>query len=296
MAANKKILVTGATGKQGGAVIKALQESSPSFQILALTRNANSKGAQSLPSKPNVTVVEGDHTNLPSIFEEHKPIYGVFSVTVPGKEGLEEEQAKPLIDESMKAGVEMFVFTSLDRGGEKSDTNPTNIPHFISKHRIEQYLKEKTENGKKMPYTILRPVAFMDNLTPDFMGKAFTSMMGTIGNKPLQLVSCRDIGIFAARAFDDPAAYKNRSVSLAGDELTLDQMRKSFKDTMGSDLPETWGFVGPTVKYMVKEMGTMFDWFKIDGYNADIQALRKEEPRLQSFSQWLKESSKFSKQ
>ncbi|CZR65711.1 related to nucleoside-diphosphate-sugar epimerases [Phialocephala subalpina] len=295
MASNKKILVTGATGKQGGAVIKALQESSPSFQILALTRNASSKGAQALASKPNTIVVEGDHTSLAPIFEKHKPIFGVFSVTVMDKEGSEEAQAKPLIDESVKNGVELFVFTSVDRGGEKSDTNPTNIPHFASKHRIEEYLKEKSANGTKMPYTILRPVCFMDNLTPDFMGKGFNSMWAGVGTKPLQLVSTRDIGIFAANAFNNPSAYKNRSISLAGDELNIEQGRKVFKDTMGSDLPETFGFVGSGIKYMIKEMGTMFNWFKTDGYGADIQALRKEEPRLQNLSQWLKESSKFSK-
>jgi len=295
MASNKKILVTGATGKQGGAVIKALQESSPSFQILALTRNASSQGAQALASKPNTTVVEGDHTSLAPIFEKHKPIFGIFSVTVMDKEGSEEAQAKPLIDESVKNGVELFVFTSVDRGGEKSDTNPTNIPHFASKHRIEEYLKEKSANGTKMPYTILRPVCFMDNLTPDFMGKGFNSMWAGVGTKPLQLVSTRDIGIFAANAFNNPSAYKNRSISLAGDELNIEQGRKVFKDTMGSDLPETFGFVGSGIKYMIKEMGTMFNWFKTDGYGADIQALRKEEPRLQNLSQWLKESSKFSK-
>ncbi|KUJ14583.1 putative NmrA-like family domain-containing protein 1 [Mollisia scopiformis] len=294
MASNKKILVTGATGQQGGAVIKALQESSPSFQILALTRTASSNGAKALATKPNITVVQGDHKTLPAIFEKHKPIYGVFSVTVMGKEA-EEDQAKPLIDESIKNGVEQFVFSSVDRGGDKSDTNPTDIPHFASKHRIEQYLKERTENGKKMPYTILRPVAFMDNLSPGFYGKTFIGMVGSLGAKPLQLISCRDIGLFTARAFQDPASYKGRSISLAGDEMTADQIRTVFKETIGSDIPETFSFIAPTVQYMVKEVGTMFKWFKEEGYGVDIAALRKEEPRLQTFGQWLKESSKFSK-
>lgn len=292
MTSNKKILVVGATGQQGGAVIRALQEGSPSFQILALTRNASSKGAQALASKPNITVVEGDHTSLGSIFEKHKPIYGVFSVTAIPKE---EEQAQPLIDESIKNGVEHFVFTSVDRGGEKSDTNPTDIGHFASKHRIEKMLLEKSDNGKKMPYTILRPVAFMDNLTPAFGGKMFTSMWAAVGEKPLQLISTHDIGVFAARAFRDPAAYKGRSIALAGDELNIEQARKVFQDTMGSPLPETYGFFGSGLKWMITEVGTMFNWFKTDGYGADIQALRREEPRLQTFSLWLKESSKFSK-
>lgn len=275
-------------------MLEALIASKAPFQLLALTRDASK--AQWLASKPNVTVVEGDIKNPASIFEANKPIYGVLSVTVPGKAGDEEAQAKPLIDESIKNGVEHFVFTSVERGGnDRSEKNPTDIEHFASKHRIEEYLKEKSGNGSKMTYTILRPVAFMDNLNPGFFGKAFASMWGGLGDKPLQLVSTRDIGLFGARAFTDPA-YKNRAIGLAGDELTLAQGQKVFKETMGFDMPITYGFVGSGIKYMVKEVGTMFGWFKDEGYAVDIQALRKEEPRLQSLGQWLKESSKFPKE
>jgi len=291
----KNVLITGATGKQGGAVLEALLASKAPFQILALTRDASK--AQSLASKPNVTVIEGNSTNPASIFEANKPIYGVFCVTVPGKEGAEEAQAKPLIDESIKNGVEHFVFSSVDRGGPgKSEETPTNIPHFAAKHRIEEYLKEKSGNGSKMSYTILRPVAFMDNLNPTgFFGKAFASMWAGNGNKPLQLISVHDIGMFGARAFTDPS-FKNRAIGLAGDELTFAQGKKVFKDTMGYDLPETYGFVGSGIKYMIKEVGTMFNWFKDEGYGVNIPELRKEEPRLQDLSKWLKESSKFTKQ
>lgn len=294
--ATRKILITGATGKQGGAVIDALLSSGSSFQILALTRNASSRSAQSLASKPNVTVVEGDSSSPASVFKAHSPIHAVFSVTIPGKAGFEEGQAKPLIDESVKNGVDHFVFTSVDRGGPgRSEKNPTNIEHFASKHRIEEYLKEKSENGSKMAFTILRPVCFMDNLTPDFIGRSFASMWRGVGNKPLQLVSVHDIGIFAAKAFVNPE-YKGKAISLAGDELTIEEGRKVFKETMGYDMPESFGFVGTGLKLMMKELGTMFKWFETDGYGADIQALRKEEPALQNFSIWLKESSKFPKQ
>jgi uncharacterized protein YbjT (DUF2867 family) len=290
---SRKILITGATGKQGGAVLEALIASKAPYQILALTRDASK--AQYLVSKPNVTVVQGDITNPASIFEANKPIYGVFCVTVPGKDGAEEAQAKPLINESIKNGVEHFVFNSVERGGDKSESQPTNVEHFASKHRIEEYLKEKSGNGSKMSYTILRPVAFMDNINPGFYGKAFASMWAGMGNKPLQLISVHDIGVFGARAFTDPA-YKNRALGLAGDELTLAQAKQVFKDTMGFDLPETYGFVGSGIKWMVKEVGTMFNWFQEEGYGVDIQALRKEEPKLQDLSKWLKESSKFPKQ
>lgn len=291
---SRKILVTGATGKQGGAVIEALIASKAPFQILALTRDVSK--AQSLASKPNVTVIQGDTTNPAPIFEANKPIHGVLCVTVPGKDGAEEAQAKPLIDESIKNGVEHFVFNSVERGGvDKDESQPTNIEHFASKHRIEKYLKEKSENGTKMSYTILRPAAFMDNINPGFFGKVFASMWGGMGNKPLQIISVHDIGLFGARAFTDPS-YKNRAIGLAGDELTITQAKKVFKDTMGQDMPETYGFVGSGIKWMVKEVGTMFQWFQDEGYQVDIQALRKEEPRLQDLSKWLKESSKFPKQ
>jgi hypothetical protein len=135
----------------------------------------------------------------------------------------------------------------------------------------------------------------MDNFNPGFFGKAFASMLGGLGNKPLQFISVHDIGLFGARAFTDPS-FKNRAIGLAGDELTLSQAQKVFKDTLGQDLPETYGFVGSGIKYMVSEVGTMFKWFKDVGYGVDIQALRKEEPRLQNLSTWLKESSKFPKE
>ena len=184
----------------------------------------------------------------------------------------------------------------MERGGtDRSETNPTNVPHFIAKHRIEEYLKEKSDNGSKMSYTILRPVAFMDNMNPGFLGKAFASMWGTLGDKPLQLISVRDIGLFGARAFTDPS-YKNRAIGVAGDELTLAQGKKVFKETMGFDMPETYGFVGAAIRWMIAEVGLMFRFFEEEGYAVDIQALRKEEPRLQDLSKWLKESSKFPKE
>jgi len=80
---------------------------------------------------------------------------------------------------------------------------------------------------------------------------------------------------------------------LAGDELTLAQGKQVFKESLGYDMPETYGFVGTGIQYMIKEVGTMFAWFKDVGYAADIPALRKEEPKLQDFGTWLKDTSGF---
>jgi hypothetical protein len=78
-----------------------------------------------------------------------------------GNAATEEAQGRALVDEAVANGVEWFVYSSVDRGGdEKSWDNPTPIPHFISKHNIELYLREKA--GDKMMWSILRPTAFMD--------------------------------------------------------------------------------------------------------------------------------------
>lgn len=294
--ATRKFLIIGATGKQGGAVIDALLANSSTsttpFQILALTRSAESGKAKSLASKaPNISLVQGTVTEPEAIFEKTGPVDGVFCVTNPGKEGAEEQQANPMIDASIKHGVKHFVFTSVDRGGE----TPTNIPHFASKHRIEEYLKDKAA-ASEMDWTILRPVCFMDNLTPDFMGKGFASMWAGVGEKPLQLISVKDIGYFGAAALLEPEKYKGQTIGLAGDELNLEEARRIFKETTGKVLPETYLFFGKALKWAITEMGTMFDWFRTVGYKVDIQQLRKEYPDLQDFRKWLKQSSDFRNQ
>jgi uncharacterized protein YbjT (DUF2867 family) len=118
-------------------------------------------------------------------------------------------------------------------------------------------------------------------------------MFASLGTKPLQLISVHDIGLFAARAFADPSSYNGRAVSLAGDELTYEEAQQVFNKAVGYGMPQTWMLVGSLLQFISKEMGTMFAWFRKEGYGADIAALRKEEPQLQDLSTWLKESSDF---
>jgi uncharacterized protein YbjT (DUF2867 family) len=292
-----KILITGATGLQGGAVIDALVVNSWPGQILALTRDINSSKAKAIAAKPNVTVIQGNPASPAAIFAANKPIDIVFLITAftYGKENKEEEQAVPMITEALKAGVKHFILASVDRGGiGRSDENPTKVPHFSVKHRMEILLKEKTV-GTQMGWTFLRPVVFMDNLTPDFNGKLFTTMWRGLADKPLQLISTRDIGIFGARVIADPVSYNGRAISLAGDELTFAQAKQVFEKTFGYDIPVTFSIIGTGMQYLAKEMGTMFAWFKVEGFGADIGALREEYPKLQDFGTWLKESSAFTR-
>ncbi|KAF1960614.1 NAD(P)-binding protein [Byssothecium circinans] len=308
----KAILITGATGKQGGSVLKQLAShpSSPQFTLLAVTRNTTSTSAQKIvQNHPDVLLVQGDLEDIPTLFQSaqkvlkaaNKPekIWGVYSVQVSVGPGVtiegEIKQGKGLIDESIKQSVSHFMYSSVDRGGnEKSFENETPIPHFQSKFQIEKHLLEKAgKKGDKMGWTILRPVAFMDNLAPGFQTKVFlAALRDTLpADKPLQWISIEDIGLFAAKAFRDPQAWNARAEGLAGDELTFEELSGVFERATGYAAPATFGFFGTALKWAVGEMAIMINWFASDGYGVDIQQLRKEEKELCGMERWLKERS-----
>ena len=204
----------------------------------------------------------------------------------------EERQGKSVIDAALQNGVKKFVYSSVDRGGSRSDTNPTNLPHFISKHNIEQHLFQKVQ-GSDMEYTVLRPVAFFENLMPNFFGKVFTTSWAMTLRKEqkLQLIATSDIGFFAAEAFTKSEEYKNKSLSIAGDEMTFDEFKSTFEQKTGEQLPTTYTFLATSIHWMVKEMGHMFEWFRDVGYGADIASLKKLNPGLKDFRTWLETES-----
>lgn len=199
-----------------------------------------------------------------------------------------------MIDAALRNEVKHFVYSSVDRGGPRSDNDPTDIPHFISKHNIEQYLYEKAKDSE-MTWTVLRPVAFFENLVPGFVGKVFaTSWEMTLRKEQkLQLIATSDIGYFAAQSFLNREEYKNKKLSLAGDELTYGEFKTTFENTTAQSLPTTYWFVATILNWMSKELGYMFRWFRDVGYGADISALRRINPELKDFSMWLKSESQF---
>ncbi|RYP87838.1 hypothetical protein DL769_000430 [Monosporascus sp. CRB-8-3] len=300
----KAILVTGATGKQGGATIDALLDAGAldRHRLLAVTRNPGSGAAKKLEAK-GVTVVQGDFSDIPGIFSNAKTaigggddakVWGVFSIqTAMGKGAspeLEEVQGKALVDAALSNNVKFFVYSSVDRGGERSFDNPTPVPHFISKYNIEHHLVDST-NTTDMQWTILRPTSFMENFTPGFGTKVMaTAWKVAVKEKPMQLISIRDIGWFAAQAFMRPGDFAGRAISLAGDELTHSQASAVFKSKIGHELPETFRFLARFLLWYSADIGNMFRWLYTDGYGADMKALKAEHPGLLSWSEWLDQS------
>lgn len=318
---SRAILITGATGQQGGAVLNALIARQPSdFLLLAVTRNAQSPSAKRLAAKsPSVRLVEGDLNNVPGLVKSATkaagtiPLWGVYSVQVSMGSGVtlegEVRQGKAMIDESIKAGIKHFVYSSVDRGGnERSWENPTPVPHFKTKHEIEHHLQNSTAPTNRtkdttnpktgstttntMGWTILRPAIFMDNLAPGFAGKVFLTMLrDTMKEKPLQWVATKDIGRFVADAFHNPDTWKNRATGLAGDELTFSQLSLAFQKVTGKPVGTTVGLLGKALKHGMPEMGKMVEWFKDEGYGADILENKRAVPDMMTMEAWLKESA-----
>lgn len=302
-------------------MLNALIARQPSdFLLLAVTRNAQSPSAKRLAAKsPSIRLVEGDLNNVPGLFKSATkaagtvPLWGVYSLQVSMGSGVtlegEVRQGKAMIDESIKAGIKHFVYSSVDRGGnERSWDNPTPVPHFKTKHEIEHHLRNSTvsaDNAKDstspttsgattntMGWTILRPAIFMDNLAPGFAGKVFLTMLrDTIKEKPLQWVATKDIGRIAAEAFHNPDNWNRRAIGLAGDELTFSQLSLAFQKVTGKPVGTTVGLLGKALKHGVSEMGTMVEWFRDEGYGADLLENRRAVPDMMTMEAWLKESA-----
>jgi uncharacterized protein YbjT (DUF2867 family) len=210
----------------------------------------------------------------------------------------EEAHGKALIDAALKNNVSHFVYTSADRGPD-SDKTPTIVPHFITKHNIEQHLFAKAK-GSNMTWTVLRPVAFFDNLTPNLFGKVFTtSWLMRLGEeaKKLQLIATSDVGRFAANAFinADKEEYRNKSMSLAGDEMTYKEMKAMFEKKTGESLPTTYTWIAGLIQWMSKDFGYMMKWMRTDGFGVHVAGMRKRNPEMKDFETWLETESAWKK-
>lgn len=289
----KTVLVIGATGKQGGAVIENILASpqAHSFNIVAVTRDATGRKAQKLAAHPNVSVIEGNLANVDDIFNKAGPVWGIYSVQI--NSDVEEQQGKAMADAAVMHGAQHFVYSSGDRGGpERSPNNPTYVKNFAAKHAIEKHLQQRAEKSpQQMTYTILRPVTFFENLTTDLHGKGFARMWEQLGSKKLQMVSTKDIGWFAAQSFLQPDKYRNAALTLVGDELTQPEANVIYKEVTGQTMAMAACPIASAVKFVLKgSVGDMFKWFEDEGYGGNVQECRNANHNMQDFAAWLNEN------
>lgn len=290
---SQTILVTGATGKQGGAVINSILASAQhsSFNIVAVTRDSASSGAHRLNAIPGVSVIQGDFSDTSAIFAHVGPIWGVYSVQANSDN--EERFGKAMVDAAVLHGVRHFVYSSGDRGGpDKSNFDPTDVKNFAAKFNIEKHLiAQATNSPQKMTYTILRPVTFFENLTPDIHGKGFARMWEQLGSQRLKFVATADIGWFAAKSFLDPAKHAGAAITIVGDELTQREADLVFKRVTGRSMPIAPCVIANTVKLVLSDtVGDMFRWFKESGYGGSVEECRKMYPPIKDFQAWIEEN------
>jgi uncharacterized protein YbjT (DUF2867 family) len=265
MTKDRTILITGATGHQGGAVAHALQGAG--FHLRGLTRKPDSEHAAAL-KRQGVDIVQGDLDDEGSLRRALSGVWGVFSVQNTWEAGVEREevQGKRLATLAREASVEHFVYSSVGSAHKK-----TGVPHFDNKWRIEE-----TVRGLRFPsHVILRPVFFMENLMAPFSLQGSTLALALGPGTKLQMIAVEDIGWFGARAFTDAAALNRREIDLAGDVRTMPQAAEILAAALGRAI--TFAQVPiEQVRQYSEDTALMLEWFERVGYSADIPGLERE--------------------
>jgi len=285
MSNDNMVLVTGGTGSQGGATVTHLM-AAKKVRVRVLTRNLESPKAKSLAAR-GVELVKGDFEDMASLRAALAGVSAAFSVqqwTEKGGTAAEELNGKRFADAVKASGSPHLVYSSAEGVERKSG-----LGHYESKWAIEQHIRDL-----ELQATILRPVGFMDALgVPAVQRGMYLGMFRAnwgVSHR-VQFVATYDIGWFAARALEDPERYAGRVIPLAGDELNVADIIRTYKTVIGH---KPWVAPIPTfvAKMMVpKEFADMFRWIRENGFEADIAQVRQEYPQLLTFAGWLKKYS-----
>ena len=286
MPGSQTILVTGATGQQGGAVARCLLDKGKKIRVLTRSpekaKELSDRGAE---------VVRGDFEDTESIKEAIQGVAGVFLVGTPFEKGpqAEIEQGKTVVLTCWKLGTPHVVYSSVCAANRN-----TGIPHFESKARVESFLRQ---TGQEC--TILRPVWFMENFTSPWLNPSIEKgvlSMPVLPGRKLQMIALGDIGEFASEAFLRPKEFIGEEIDLAGDELTMEEIAlqiscASNRKIRYEPIPEEKAEAA-----VGEDFASMYRWFNREGYNVDIEALKNRwEIRLTSFSRWLGRSMLYKK-
>ena len=283
------MLVIGATGQQGGATARHLLERGRT--VRALVRDPASPAAVAL-GRAGADLVVGDLDDPTSLRAAMEGAHGVFLVLTMmvgpriSPEGVvaEQRRGEAVADLARHSGIEHLVYSSLNGASARSE-----IPYYESKARIEDHI-----HALGLPATILRPVSFMDNFAtynrPVLHEGELVVNLAVRPELPMQLISVRDIGAFAAIAFDRPDQYLHRTVEIAGDVLTPPQIAETIGRVCG--LPARFRQTPiEQVRSFDAQLAQMFTFFNEHPSElADLPALRAEHPGLMRLETWLRET------
>jgi uncharacterized protein YbjT (DUF2867 family) len=280
---NKTVLVTGATGGQGGAVARRLL--GDGWAVRALVRAPDKREAKDLEAL-GAELVTGDLDDPGSLRAAARGMHGVFSVQpadlADPHPDIEVRRGINVADAAEAAGVAHLVYSSAGAAGRKSG-----VAHFESKTEIEAYL-----DAGGVPATVLRPVFFMENwpyMLPEAEKGERVGSLALDADTSLQMIALADIGRIAADAFDKPVEFIGKKIEIAGDELTVRRIAEVFTEAHG--IPTRFERRPiEDLRAEAEEVAAMFAWFNEKGYQADIPALRERYPGLLTLEAWSREN------
>jgi uncharacterized protein YbjT (DUF2867 family) len=273
------ILMTGATGQQGGAVTRDLLKAG--HKVRAMTRKPDGAAARAVAAL-GAEVVKGDFDDVPSLQKALDGAWGAYAVQNTWEVGTvkEEEQGKRFAEEARTAGIQHFVYGSVASADRK-----TGIPHFDNKWRIEQRVNELGFPG----WTVIRPVFYMENLISPWFKPAIDQGQLAVGMKPstpLQMIAVADIGPYGRLAFEQHEKLSGRALDIAGDELTMPQAADLISKAARRPVKFVQVPIAEVRKFS-EDFALMLEWFDAVGYDADIAGNAKEfGVKPTTFAEW----------
>ena len=288
------ILVTGATGAQGGAAARALLDAG--FRVRTLTRNPTSADAVTL-AKQGAEVVRGDWDDASSVVAAMHGAYGVFSVQRPDADGSDSERRHGfgLVDAARSSDVRHFVHTSVCEAGRHTDFPRWESGYWWQKYWTDKWdIEERVRGAGFEHWTILKPAFLMDNFArPKAAGMFPHLKQGEIltalrPETKMQLVAADDVGEFSRAALMDPARFDRKSIDLAAEALTMNEVASTLGRVLGK--PVKARSVSPAE---ARKAGLFPGWVRSQewtneaGYHADIEALKPYGVPLTTFEAWV---------
>ena len=305
MADKKIIAVTGATGTQGGGLVRAiLADPNSGFSVRAITRDPNKDKAKALAAA-GAEVVQGDLDDVESLKKAFAGAYGVYGVTnfwehFSGEK--EKAQAKNIADAAKAAGAKHVIWSTLEDTRKLMSPDDKRMPMLQGKYRVPHFdaKAEADEYFKGLPATLLVTSFYWDNLylfglAPKKDDKGVYSWTFPMGTAKLPAIAGEDIGKAALGIYKAGQQYIGKTVGIAGESLSFQEMSDKLSKGLGvspvqfnavdADLFRSFGFPG------ADEYGNMFqtyrDFEKEVNAARSIDETRKLNPQLQSFDQWL---------
>ncbi|WP_093221278.1 MULTISPECIES: NmrA/HSCARG family protein [unclassified Variovorax] len=279
-----EVLVFGATGQQGGSVAWALLKAG--WRVRALVRNPNSAGALALRDA-GVTLIEGEFADDRAMRQAIHGVHAVFSVQPSSGQGAvlglsdeEEERFGIAIAElAAQSGVQHLVYSSTSA----VSSGLTGMGHFDSKLHIEDHIRKLPINA-----TILRPAAFMEMLLMPGFGLdqgQFNFFMRL--DQPMQFIAVQDIGVIVAAVLADSARFGGATFEIASATATGADLQALFSQAAGRHIAYA-RFSDEVLagNAFLRRLTELLDAGPLVGH-ADLPALRKLHPGLQTFESWL---------